>query len=227
MGERIRLTSGRDGFSFEAWHTPAQDARRGGLIILHAIWGVTPHLRALAEGFAAGGYEVLIPSLLDRTDPGFPERDTDPALRARRLEVSAAAPDEQVMSDVAAARDALEGPVFTIGFCWGGRAAWLAAARVPGLAGVAAFYPTHIGGVADEAPLCPTVLHFGRTDPLIPLADVERVVAAHPDLPVWLYDAGHAFVAPGGDHREDAARLALLRTRQLFHRTAGKGEMGG
>ena len=39
-----------------------------------------------------------------------------------------------------------------------------------------------------------------------------------------LYDAGHAFVAPNGRH-EDSARLAMLRTLQLFQRSAGgKGE---
>jgi len=53
---------------------------------------------------------------------------------------------------------------------------------------------------------------------------MEAIQAAHPDLPVWLYDAGHAFVAPNGLHA-DSANLALLRTRQLFQRQGRKGEM--
>jgi carboxymethylenebutenolidase len=59
---------------------------------------------------------------------------------------------------------------------------------------------------------------------MIPLTDVETITAAHPDLPVWLYDAGHAFVAPNGRH-EDSASLAMLRTLQLFQRAGGsRGE---
>ncbi|HQR90529.1 MAG TPA: dienelactone hydrolase family protein, partial [Caulobacter sp.] len=70
----------------------------------------------------------------------------------------------------------------------------------------------------------PTALHFGKSDPMIPMADVETIQAAHPDLPVWLYEAGHAFVAPNGYHA-DSARLAMLRTLQLFQRGGGnRGE---
>jgi carboxymethylenebutenolidase len=78
----------------------------------------------------------------------------------------------------------------------------------------------------DETPRCPTVLHFGKRDHLIPPADVAAIEAAHPDLPIWLYDAGHAFMAPS-DFEPDSARLGRLRTLQLFHRAAGKAEMGG
>jgi len=49
MGERIVLTNRADGFELPAWHAKPTDARRGGLVICHAIWGVTPHLRALAD----------------------------------------------------------------------------------------------------------------------------------------------------------------------------------
>src|SRR5664279_2246635 len=128
-GRSIRLRSRADGFAFEAWHAPVSDARRGGLVMLHAIWGVTPHLRELAEGFAEDGYEVIVPSLFDRTDPGFPSLNIDEAARARRLAEAAAIDWTLAMGDVQAAIDALAGPVFALGFCFGGTAAWLAAAR--------------------------------------------------------------------------------------------------
>jgi carboxymethylenebutenolidase len=54
---------------------------------------------------------------------------------------------------------------------------------------------------------------------------VDLVRAQHPDLPVYVYDAGHAFVAPSGYHA-DSARLALLRTRAFFHRASGAKEAG-
>ena len=64
----------------------------------------------------------------------------------------------------------------------------------------------------------------GKTDELIPPADVEAIRAAYPDLPIYMYDAGHAFVAPNGFH-EDSARLSKLRTLAFFSRNSGmRGE---
>lgn len=224
MGEAIRL-SAADGFAFDAWHARPDDARRGGLVICHAIWGVTPHLRELAESYAADGYEVIVPSLFDRRRRGFAERDTDPDLQARQ---SGFAEDSgwgaDVLDAVQAAIDALAPPVFAIGFCFGGNVAWLAASRCRGLTAVAAFYGGQIAQFLDDAPQVPTILHLGKTDPLIPPADVDAIRAAHPELPVYMYDAGHAFVAPNGFHA-DSARLSRLRTLALFSRNGGgRGE---
>jgi carboxymethylenebutenolidase len=221
MGETIQLTSPRDGFALDAWRAPVADARRGGLVVLHAIWGVTPHLRELCGSFAEDGYETIAPSLFDRFERGFPARDTDPAIQAQRNDYAERTGwGAACLDDVQAAIDALEPPVFLLGFCFGGTAAWLAAARCRGLAAVACFYGGHIVRYAGETPRVPAILHFGRTDELIPPADVETIATAHPDLPIHLYDAGHAFVAPNGYHA-DSARLARLRTLQLFSRNTG------
>ncbi len=74
---RITLTAA-DGEPVAAYHAPPGDARRGGLVILHAIWGVTPHIRALSDQLAEQGYEVIAPSLLDAADAPFPTADLDP-----------------------------------------------------------------------------------------------------------------------------------------------------
>ena len=226
MGETVQLISAKDGFVFDAWRAPVADARRGGLVICHAIWGVTPHLRGLAGEYAEAGYETLVPSLFDRLHRGFAERDTDPALYARQNGFAEASHwGADVLDAVQAAIDALAPPVFVVGFCFGGTTAWLAAARCSGLAGVSSFYGGQIVDYLDETPRVPTVLHLGKTDELIPLSAVEAIRAAHPDLPVYLYDAGHAFVAPNGYHA-DSARLSRLRTLQLFARNgSGRGEM--
>jgi len=227
-GHIVRLTSGADGFVFDAWRVPTRDARRGGLVVLHAIWGVTPHLRALAADFAEDGYEVIVPSLFDRFEPGFPTRDIDSGAMERRIGYAQAVGwGAGTLPDVQAAIDALAPPVALLGFCFGGTAAWLASARCERLAAVACFYGGQIIDHVDEAPRAPTILHFGRRDELTPPIDIERISTAHPDLPVYVYDAGHAFMAPSG-FSPDAARLARLRTLQLFHRAAaGRGEMGG
>ena len=221
MGETVQLVSAKDGFRFAAYHAGVSDARRGGLVILHAIWGVTPHLRALADEYAQGGYEVLVPSLFDRFQQGFAARDTDPALLPRQTGFGEATRwGADVLDAVQAAIEALRPPVFAMGFCFGGTTAWLAAARCTGLAAVSSFYGGQIVDYLAETPHAPTILHLGKTDELIPPANVEAIRAAHPDLPVFMYDAGHAFVAPNG-FDEDSARLSKLRTLAHFSRNSG------
>jgi carboxymethylenebutenolidase len=220
MGEMVTL-KGADGFAVSAYHAPVRDARRGGLVVLHAMWGVTPHIRELCDSYAEGGYECLAPSLFDRFEPGFAAQDIDPARAAIQTEYAERTGwGDTTTGDVQAAVDALADPVFVIGFCFGGTAAWLAACRCEGVSAVACFYGGHIVRYAAETPRCPTILHFGRKDELIPPEDVAAIVERHPELPVHLYDAGHAFVAPGG-HHADSARLARLRTLQLFANNGG------
>jgi carboxymethylenebutenolidase len=221
VGETVQLVSARDGFRFDAYRAGVGDARRGGLVILHAVWGVTPHLRALADEYAEGGYEVLVPSLFDRLHRGFADANFDPALMARQMAFAEQTHwGADVLDAVQAAIDALAPPVFAMGFCYGGTTAWLAAARCTGLAAVASFYGGQIIDYLGEAPQAPTILHLGKTDELIPLAAVEAIRATYPELPVHLYDAGHAFVAPNGFH-EDSARLSRLRTLAHFSRHSG------
>jgi carboxymethylenebutenolidase len=220
MGERITLAT-LGGKPFAAWRAPPADARRGGLVVLHAIWGVTPHIREFSDGLADQGYEVIAPSLLDGTN-AFPQANVDPAILAGRLALGEQSGWGSACMDVVqAAIDALEPPVFLLGFCFGGSSAWLSACRCEGLAAVACFYGGNIIDHVGETPRCPTILHFGTRDETIPPQTVAAIEAAHPDLPSWHYDAGHAFVAPSG-HHEDSARLAMLRTLQHFQRRGGR-----
>lgn len=225
MGEVVQVRSAADGFAFDAYRAVPTDARRGGLVICHAIWGVTPHLRELADGFAEDGYETLVPSLFDRFQTGFAEANTDPALYPRQDGFARATRwGADVLDAVQAAIDALQPPVFLLGFCFGGTTAWLASARCAGLTAVASYYGGQIKDYLDETPKVPTILHLGKTDELIPPPDVEAIREAHPDLPVYVYDARHAFVAPNGFHA-DSARLSRLRTLALFARH-GQGRGG-
>ena len=226
MGEAIRLTSPTDGFVFGAYRSRPRDARRGGLVVIQEIFGVTGHIRDLADGFAADGYETLAPSLYDRRKPGF-EAGYDGEGVARGRTLSEATPWDQVAADLQAAIDALGRPVFVVGYCWGGTATWLAACRCRGLSAASSFYGRRIPELLGETPRIPIILHFGKTDTSIPPATVEAIAAAQPDIPIHLYDAGHGFVSDRRvDHRPDAARLARLRTLQLFALNGGgRGEL--
>lgn len=226
MAETIQLASRYDDFSFGAHRVMPGDARRGGLVAIQEIFGVTEHIRELADGFAEDGYEVIAPRLFDRLEPGFEGGyDSDGVAAGRRL--SEATPWDQVAGDLQACVDALVPPVFAVGWCWGGTAAWLAACRCDGLAAASGFYGRRIPELLDETPRCPVILHFGKADPTIPPEVVEAVRAAHPDTPAYVYDAGHGFMSDRrADFAPDAAALGRLRTLQAFHRAGGaRGEV--
>jgi carboxymethylenebutenolidase len=228
MEETLRLASLTDGFLFDAFHVRPTDARRGGLVLIQEIFGVTDHIRDLARRFAEDGYEVIAPALFDRRERGFEAGyDADGVARGRTC--SEATPWHEVQGDIAACVEALAPPVFAVGFCWGGTAAWLAAARVAGVAAASCYYGRRIPELIDEAPACPTIAHFGKTDTSIPQETVAMIRERYPDLPVHEYEAGHGFASDRrSDYVEDAARLANLRTLQLFHCNAGlRSEMGG
>ena len=224
MGETVRLSSA-DGLDLSAYRAAPADARRGGLVLIHEIFGVTDHIRDLADRFAEDGYETLAPSLFDRERPGFSAGYDGAGVNEGRR-VSEAAPWDEVAGDLTVAIGALAGPVFAVGYCWGGSAAWLAACRCPGLAAASAYYGRRIPELVEETPMCPVILHFGRKDASIPLPVVDAIAERHPDIPVHLYQAGHGFASDrGADFDAEAAGLARLRTLQLFARNgAGRGE---
>lgn len=221
MGETITLKSAFDGFELAAYHAKPTDARRGGLVLIQEIFGVTDHIRELADSFAEEGYETIAPAFYDRLEPGF-AADYGQEAVAKGVGYSQETPWDQVAGDVQAAVDALSGPVFATGFCWGGAATWLAACRCTGLSAASAFYGRRITELKEETPKIPIILHFGKTDTSIPPERVEEIREAHPDVPVHLYEAGHGFMSDRrADYHPDSAHLARLRTLALFSNNGG------
>ena len=60
-----------DGVEIGVYHVEPKGARRGGLVMIQEIFGLTGHIKAASDGYADDGYEVLAPSLFDREEPGF------------------------------------------------------------------------------------------------------------------------------------------------------------
>ena len=221
MGETITLKSSYDGFELGAYRARPTDARRGGLLLIQEIFGVTDHIRELADGFAADGYETIAPAFYDRLERGF-AADYGQEAVAKGVRYSQETPWDQVAGDAQAAIDALQAPVFVTGYCWGGAATWLVACRCAGVSAASAFYGRRISELKDETPKAPIILHFGKTDASIPAERVEEIGEAHPELPIHLYDAGHGFASDRrADYHPDSARLARLRTLALFSNNGG------
>ena len=100
---------------------------------------------------------------------------------------------------------------------------WRAAQEFEGLAAASGYYGSMIPQTADVTPKCPTILHFGRHDHGIPMDGVENVIAArHPNVGVFVYDAGHGFNCDERSSYDAAsAHLARKRTLELFRANGG------
>ena len=215
-GGHTKVTSGADGFAFGAYDVEPQGERRGALVLIQEIFGLNDNIRALADRYAGAGFEVIAPSLYDRLQPGFTAGYDEDGIATGRA-MAQAADWDLVSADLQACIDGLQGPVFVAGYCWGGSATWVAACRCTGVAAASAFYGRLIVNFLDETPRSPIVLHYGDRDPTIPMSDVDQVRAAHPHLPVHVYEAGHGFFSDRRtDYAPEAAALAWRRTLQFF-----------
>ena len=105
-----------------------------------------------------------------------------------------------------------------IGYCLGGSIAWLAACRLSVDAAVG-YYGGKIPEYAKEQPKCPMMLHFGKKDQHIPQKEVAQIQAAHPEVPVYRYDAGHGFNCDvRASYDAESARLARERSLQFLRK---------
>jgi carboxymethylenebutenolidase len=222
-GKMISFTMS-DGAVIGVYHVEPAGTRRGGLVLIQEIFGVTEHIREQADSYAAEGYEVLAPALYDREAPGlqagYSQEDVQKALKIARE----AHPFSLSIADVQVCIDTLKdkGPVFITGYCYGGSVTWVAACRCQNLAAASGYYGSMIAQFVDETPRCPTILHFGKRDKSISLDVVDAIKARHPDVPVYVYVAGHGFNSDRrSDYHEESAKLARQRTLDLFRANGG------
>jgi carboxymethylenebutenolidase len=221
MGTKIKLNAA-DGHELDAYVAESSGPARGTIVVVQEIFGVNSHIRSVADDYATQGYHGIAPALFDRVQPnlelGYTPADTAQGMKAaRQIGMEAALKD--VVAAIAHAR--AEWPdlnVAVLGYCYGGSLAWLAATRLDPAAAVC-YYGGQIAANAAETPRCPVMMHFGAKDPHIGPAEIEKIKAAHPDLPLFLYDAGHGFNC---DQRKDyepkSASLARQRTLEFFSR---------
>ena len=223
MSATITLTAA-DGHSFSAYRAGEDQAAAPGLVVIQEIFGVNSHIRSVADRFAGQGFAAVAPALFDRVRPGIElgyEQDDIAKGRDIRAEIET----DDALADIAATIALLVGEgrkVGVVGYCWGGSLAWASATRLDGVGAAVSYYGGQVPEWADETPHCPVMLHFGETDASIPMAGVEAVRAAHPDLPLHGYPAGHGFScdARASYHAESAAK-ALERTLAFFRQHLG------
>ena len=217
MGEIIKLTT-KDGATIDAYKAVPTGKPRGGIVVLQEIFGVNHHIRNVADQYAANGYLAIAPALFDRAKPGV-ELDYVPEGMQEGIAFVGKLTTEETLADIAAAVAVASeaGKVGVVGYCWGGALAYASAAHLAGIAGAVGYYG---GGIAANIATkfnAPVMLHFGEKDDHIPLTAVEQIKAANPDIPVYIYPAGHGFNCDErGSYDAESAKLARERTLAFF-----------
>lgn len=224
-----------DGRSFDAYLAlPEATGPAPGLLLLQYICGVNKVMRTLADGFARLGYVVMVPDMYWRQGPNIrliddPTR-TDPQEQARALELNAGFDDVAASADLTASLTVLrqharcDGRAGTLGYCLGGRLAYLMAARTDVDCAVG-YYAVNLENYLDEAANIhrPLMLHMAGQDMLIPepvQSKICQTLKSSPQVDVRVHPGvNHAFALPGGaNFNADAAAQANAWSQEFLAR---------
>jgi carboxymethylenebutenolidase len=225
MALNVELTAA-DGHRLSAYLAEPTGTPRGGIVVIQEIFGVTRHIRAVVDQYAAAGFLAAAPALFDRVERNVDVPYTDMQTGfgyVKALKI------DQVMLDIQAAVDRVAqargagtaAKVGVVGYCWGGTMAYLAAARLKITAAVA-YYGGGINNHTDEKPRVPVMFHFGEKDAHIPISAIEQIKAAYPEGVYHMYPAGHGFnCTDRASFDAPSAKLALERSLEFLHRYVG------
>jgi len=238
MSETLTLTA-PDGEEFAAYVTRPAGESRGGLVVIHEIWGLTDHIVDVADRFAREGYVVIAPDILSHVG-------VEPALGAELFALMNSADETARTAGQPRMRDALaagsapeyagwavgaltvavdwldeqpgvDGRVGVAGFCFGGTYAFLLASADDRVRAVVPFY----GSAPDaerigEIQASVLALYGGRDEALMRALPTVRqtMAAAGVDFTPIVYErAAHAFFNDtGARYDADAAADAWERT---------------
>jgi carboxymethylenebutenolidase len=222
-----------DGGEFKAHFALPQGGRGPGIVLLQEIFGINRYMREVADWYARRGFVVACPDLFWRQEPGVELAGQSEADWKRALALYQGLDESKAVEDAAATMTALRqhpactGRVGAVGFCLGGKLAYLLAARYrPDAA--AGYYGVGIEKALDEAPGlgCPLLLHIAGKDQHCPPPAQEAIHQALGESPlVTIHDypaQDHAFARTGGEHFDSAAaELANLRSFEFLARHLG------
>ena len=195
------------------------------VIVIQEIYGVNAVMRTVADRLAAAGFLAVAPDLFWRIEPGIDLTDQTEAGNARAFELFGLYDVDVGVKDIAATIDAVRalpdctGKVGAVGYCLGGKLAFLTATRTDSDASIG-YYAVGMESLVGEAEKLahPLMLHVAEEDRFVPKTAqtiVEQGLGNHPQVTLHTYPGrDHAFARPGGMHY-DAADAALADRRSL------------
>jgi carboxymethylenebutenolidase len=222
--------SASDGAKFRGYLAVPAAGKGPGMVLCQEIFGINAFVREVAEYYAEEGYVVLAPDLFWRMEKdvelGYSPEDWQKAFGFfQKFDLNKGMEDITAAVNTLRARPEVVGKVGAIGFCLGGKLAYLAAAR-SGVDVAVGYYGVGIEGHLNEPPKCPLVLHFAELDKYAPAASVEHIksqLQSHGNVEIYVYPGvDHAFARTGGEHyHKPSALMAHHRSIAAFRRVMG------
>lgn len=219
--------------SFNAYLAQPDGATRGAIIVIQEIFGVNEGIRRKCDHWASLGYLALAPDLFWRIEPGVELDPDQPDQFQRALGLMQKLDQDQAIGDIEASiregrrRLPEGGRVGVVGYCLGGRLAFMTAARTDVDASVG-YYGVGLDNLLHEkhAIARPLLLHIAGADHFVPAeaqAKIHEGLDDHPRVTIHDYPGeDHGFAAEMGNRRsEQAARLADSRTEAFFAEHVG------
>ena len=221
--------AGPDG-KFSAYLAAPKQTPAPGLLVIQEIFGVNQVMRQLCDGFANEGYFALCPDLFWRQQPGIQITDKTEAEWQQAFKLFQGFNQAKGIEDLLASLKHLRklpgatGKAGSIGYCLGGRLAYLMATRSDADCNVG-YYGVGIEELLGEASaiLKPLLLHIAEKDQYCPPEAQQKIKAAlsqNPNVTIHTYPGmDHAFARVGGQHYDaKAAELANTRTRDFLRK---------
>jgi carboxymethylenebutenolidase len=226
MGKMVEIAT-LDGLQrFGAYRADPSSAPRGAIVVIQEIFGVNPGIRARCDRWAENGYLAVAPDLFWREKPGI---DLDPDVpdqfqqalgHMQQLDQDLAVRDLE--ATIRYARAESGGRVGVVGYCLGGRLAFMCATRTDSDASIG-YYGVGIDGLLGESHAIarPLLLHFAEKDGFVPMDSVEVIrkgLSSNARVAIHSYpDVDHGFATESGKRRvPEAAELADSRTSAFF-----------
>ena len=218
----------KDGGSFKGYLATPASGKGPGILLIQEIFGVNQVMRDIADGHAANGYTVLCPDLFWRQEPGIQLTDQSEAEWGRAFELYQGFDEDKGVDDLAASldhlrgADACTGKVGSVGYCLGGKLAYLMATRTDADCNVG-YYGVGIENALNESGKVnrPLILHIAQKDQFCPpeaQAKIHEALDGHGSITIHDYaSVDHAFARIGGEHYDKAAAdQANTRTAEFF-----------
>jgi len=215
--------------SFDAYLAEPAGSPHAAIIVIQEIFGVNAGIRQKCDDWAAKGYLAIAPDLFWRLEPGIeldsdvPEQFQQALAWMGKFNQDAGIRDIEATIRFARGR-AGGGKVGVVGFCLGGRLAFMTATRTDSDASVC-YYGVGIDNLLGEkhAIARPVLLHVPQADHFVgpeAQAKMHEGLDDHPQVTIFDYPGeDHGFAAETGKRRsEEAARLADARTAEFFEK---------
>jgi carboxymethylenebutenolidase len=199
-----------------------------GVVVAQEIFGVNQVMRDICDWLAGAGYAACCPDIFWRIEPGIQITDKTEAEWKRAFELFGLFDADKGIVDLNAALGSLRGHkacngrAGAIGYCLGGKLAYLMATRSDADASVG-YYGVGLADLTGEAKAIkkPLMLHVAAKDKFVPPDQQAKVAAAlkgNSHVTLHVYDTqDHAFARIGGEHYDKAAAdLANKRTLDFF-----------